>query len=174
MIYIFLIICICVYVFMPDPNVLGVTDSNLWMAFVYPFAHASWRHLFVNSLSLFLMFNPIFKIYEERFGGGSKLGLLFASYIGAVLAGLFTAIDIPTVGASGMAFFLLGVLLMLRPTKQQLMAYIFVVIAIIVQIFRGHSNVALHLVAFAFGCIYIILVLLCKKDFYYTDNNETR
>lgn len=169
MIYIFLIICVCVYAFVPDPTMFGVTEDNLWMAFAYPIAHASWRHLIINMLSLALAFNPIFKLYEMRLGGGSKLGFFLATYIGAVLSALFTACDIPTVGASGMVFFLLGALLMLRPTKQQLISYILVAIAIVVQILRGHSNVALHLIAFAFGCLYIILVLLCKKEYYPLD-----
>lgn len=154
----------------PDALAWGVTADALPMAFSYQFVHASWRHLLVNSLSLALMFNPIFGLYEKRFEGGSKLSFFLAMYAGSVLAALFTATSTPTVGASGMAFFLLGVFLILQPTMRTVKNFIFVGIAILVQIIRGNSNVALHIVAFVFGCLYIIITLLCKKEYLKSEN----
>lgn len=160
MIYIFLIVCVCVYAFYPDCTALGVSLENMNHAYIYQFAHGSWLHLGINALSLILIFNPIRKVYEERFGETSQGLFLLFSYIGSVLAALLTAQDIPTVGASGIVFFLLGELLMLRPTMRQLQGYIYIAIAIIVQLIRGKSNVALHIVAFILGALFIITRLL--------------
>lgn len=163
MIYIFIIVCVCVYAFAPDCTLLGIDIEHMNHAYIYQFAHASWLHLFINALSLYLMFNPIKKIYEERFGYTSSISFLSFAYLGSVLAALLTPQTIPTVGASGIVFFLLGELIMLRPTLRQLQGYIYVLLAIIIQIIRGKSNVALHIVAFILGALFIIIRLLCKQ-----------
>lgn len=163
MIYVFIIVCICVYALMPDCASMGVTYDTLWHAYIYQFAHASWLHLGLNMLSLALMFNPIRKIYEQRFGETSQWFFVFVSYMGSVLAALLTPHDLPTVGASGMVFFLLGELIMLRPTLKQLQAYIYVALAVIIQLIRGNANVSLHIVAFALGALFIIIRTLCKQ-----------
>lgn len=163
MIYLFLIACVCVYAFVPDCTTLGVTCDSLGYAFSYQFAHANWLHLSLNALSLVLMYKPIFNIYELRFGESSSFLFFLSMYLGSVIAALPTAMEVPTVGASGMVFFLLGALLALRPTKQQLKSYIFVAIAVLIQVIRGSSNVPLHLFAFAIGGLFIIFRLLCIK-----------
>ena len=163
MIYIFLIVCLCVYVFVPDCTCMGASAEHLGNAFIYQFAHASWLHLAINSLCLILMFNPIRRIYEERFEETNPWSFFVFSYAGSVLAALLTSVSIPTVGASGIVYFLLGSLIMLRPTLKQLQGYIYVVLAIIIQFIRGNSNVALHIVAFFLGALFIIIRLLCKR-----------
>lgn len=163
MIYLFIIVCICVYAFMPDCTVLGVANDSLMHSFTYQFAHGSWIHLFINALSLILMYNPIRKIYMERFGYVNQFSFFCHLYCGSVLAALLCTQDIPTVGASGIVFFLLGELLLLRPTLRQLQGYIYVAIAIIVQIIRGKSNVALHIVAFVLGALFIIIRVFCRE-----------
>lgn len=163
MIYIFIIVCICVYAFMPDCTVLGVTIEHMNNAYIYQFAHGSWLHLGINALSLMLIFKPILRMYEERFGETSQASFLFLAYAGSVLAALFTAQSIPTVGMSGIVFFLIGELMMLKPNMNQLTSFIYITIAIIVQIIRGKSNVALHIVAFVLGALFIIFRLLRKQ-----------
>ena len=163
MIYVFIIVCVCVYAFMPDCTCMGVSVEHMGNAFIYQFAHASWLHLLINSLSLALMFNPIHKVYEECFVETSRWSFFVPSYAGSVLAALLCAQDIPTVGASGIVFFLLGELIMLRPTLRQLQGYIYVALAIVIQLIRGNSNVSLHLVAFVLGALWIIIRLLCKQ-----------
>ena len=148
---------------MPDCTCMGVSLEHMTNAYIYQFAHASWLHLIINALSLILMFNPIRKIYEERFGETSQWVFFAIPYLGSILAALLTPQSIPTVGASGIVFFLLGELIMLRPTLKQLQGYIYVALAIIVQIIRGKSNVALHIVAFILGALFIILRTLCKR-----------
>lgn len=163
MIYIFIIVCVCVYAFAPDCTLLGISIEHMNNAYIYQFAHASWVHLFINALSLILMYNPIKKIYDERFGYTRPIVYFAYAYLGSVLAAILTPQTIPTVGASGIVFFLLGELIMLRPTLRQLQGYIYVAIAIIIQIIRGKSNVALHIVAFILGALFIITRLLCKQ-----------
>lgn len=163
MIYIFLIVCICVYAFTGDCTWMGVSIEHINNAYFYQFAHASWLHLIINALSLLLMYKPIKKIYEEQFGDTRSWEFFFVLYCGSVLAGLLTPKELPTVGASGMVFFLLGELIILRPTMKQLRGYIYVALALIVQIIRGHSNVSLHIVAFILGALWIIFRTLCKR-----------
>lgn len=163
MIYIFLIVCLCVYVFAPDCTALGVSMEHMNNAYIYQFAHASWLHLIVNALCLLLIFNPVRKMYEQRFGETGQCLFLAFSYLGSVLAALLCAQDIPTVGASGMVFFIIGELIMLRPNISQLWSLIYITIAIIVQFIRGNSNVALHIAAFVLGALFIIFRTLCKQ-----------
>lgn len=70
---------------------------------------------------------------------------------------------VPTVGASGIVFALLGMLLMLNPTLRQLRNYIYVALTVILQLFFGHSNIALHLLAFTFGALAVILRSAAQK-----------
>lgn len=164
MIYLFIIICTCIWALVSDASAYGVSIDHMTYAYCYQFFHASWQHLLVNSLSLALMFTPIKRVYEERFGETSQWEFWFILYLGSVLAALFCARSVPTVGASGMVFFLLGMLIMLRPTLRQLQSYIYVAIAIIIQFFRGNSNVALHIVAFVLGALFIIIRIFCKDQ----------
>lgn len=163
MILIFIILCICVYACTGDCTVYGVTTYDIGNACIYQCFHGSWVHLFVNSLSLILIFKPIKDIFEVKIGEINQFGFFAIAYIGSIFAALFTAQDVPTVGASGIVFFLLGELIMLRPTLKQLQSFIYIAIALVVQFIRGKSNVALHIVAFVLGALFIIICLLRRK-----------
>ena len=139
----------------------ALCTSNPWGCLTYSFFHVSWLHFLINLLALVLMYAPVRNIYCCRFNR-SHTHFLLVLYACAVLAGLCAAADTPTVGASGIVFALLGMLLMLNPTLRQLRNYIYVAISIIIQIFFGHSNIALHLTAFAFGAIAVILPTACR------------
>lgn len=143
----------------------GVSNEHLLNCCVYPFAHASWLHLGVNMLSLGLMFGPICGLWRRKYHDTiyTYTKLFAYSYVAAVLASVVCATDVPTVGASGMVFFLLGVLLMLNPTLKQLKAYIWVAAAVIIQIYFGKSNTALHLVSFAEGALLVIAKEAIRK-----------
>ena len=134
----------------------ALSTGNLWGCLTYSFFHVSWLHLLINVLALALMYAPVRNIYCCRFNR-SHTHFLFVLYACAVLAGLCAAANTPTVGASGIVFALLGMLLMLNPTLRQLRNYIYFALSVIIQLFFGHSNTALHLVAFAFGAIAVIL-----------------
>lgn len=166
MIYIFLALLIFIYGVCPDCIMLamGISNDNLWGCLTYSFAHASWLHLLINCLALALMYKPIENIWLKRFMPADvysdifyKIEFAFVVYVCAVLAGLLAAQDIPTVGASGLAYALLGMLLMLNPTLRQLKNYICVGLVAVLQCFFGHSNVVLHICAFVFGAVAVII-----------------
>ena len=156
----FIIICTAIQIFgnqSPD-FFYGVSNAHLWHSFTYPFVHGSWLHLILNMFALGIMLPPISKIWDRKIcdSAYSIFRLLAASYIASVIAGAACAGDIPTVGASGMAFFLLGVLVILNPTLNQLKSLLWVAAAVAIQIYFGKSNTALHLTSFAFGALYTI------------------
>lgn len=169
MIYLIVIIAIILFCFMQQETMIafGVSDTSLVNAFSYVFIHASWLHLFINCLCLLLLWHPIKRIYCLRYNSNTRT-LSLVLYASAVLAGAVCATSVPTVGMSGCVFFLLGVALMLNPTLRQLKNYVWVLLGTIVQIFFGHSNVPLHLFAFAEGCIYI-----CVREFLYQYTHNT-
>lgn len=172
MIYLFLIICLCVLIFAQDYTMLAVSTEHLLGAFTYQFAHAGWLHYIINALSLMVMFNPIYRLYTQRCGDVPTLCFFVYCYLGSVLAALFSAQAIPTVGASGIVFFLLGVLLMLNPTRRQVRSYIVVLLAIIIQFLKGDSNIALHIVAFVLGCLFVIIRLLWQYNKVYISYDD--
>ena len=157
MIYLFYIAC--VILFIVSPCNCGVSIDNMAGIFTYQFMHANILHLAVNILSLALMYNPIKKLYEERFSAIVIPNLFIVLYLFSIIVGGFCAMPTPTVGASGMVFFLLGMLIILNPTLQQLKNYIYVAIAVIVSIIFGNSNVALHVLSFVFGALYTITLI---------------
>lgn len=157
---IILFIAILFLAFLLCPNgieLLGVSNAAPWHCFTYPFMHISWLHLCINALALILMYNPIRDIYCARYDK-SHTHFFLAVYSCAVLAGVCCASDVPTVGASGLVFTLLGILLPLNPTLRQLRNYIWVVLAVIIQAFLGKSNVPLHICAFLFGALIIVFL----------------
>lgn len=157
MIYLFVIVCIVVYLIEPCNMALGVSNTAPQSAFLYQFSHASVLHLCINMFSLLIMYRPICNIYCTRFNVHHTTAFFLICYLSSAVAAIFTATDVPTIGASGMVFFLLGALVMLRPTIKQLQNMIYVVIAVIISIFTGTSNVALHILSFVLGCLFIII-----------------
>lgn len=150
------IICLIVYICSSDTAAatFGVSDTNLWGAFSYHLFHASWLHLALNALCYYLMYKPVCARWYARFRDN---GMLINMYFAAVFASMFAAQDIPTVGLSGIIFAMLGALLALNPTLKQLQNYIYVGLAVLFQLFFGHSNVALHIFAFIFGALAVVI-----------------
>lgn len=159
MIYLFYLACIVLYIVSPCNLALGVSMEHTAGIFTYQFMHANILHLIVNILSLCLMYEPIKKLYERRFSAIHIPNLFVVLYVSSVMVGGFCALPEPTVGASGMVFFLLGMLIILNPTLQQLKNYIYVGLALLVSIIFGNSNVALHVLSFVFGAIYVITLI---------------
>ncbi len=154
----FLLLIIALYALCPAEilTAMGVADCRLWACLTYPLAHASWLHLAINALALGMMYPPVRNLYCCRYNA-SAWHFFGVVYLIAVLAGLMAAASVPTVGASGMVFALLGMLLALNPTRRQVRNYLWVALAVGVQIYFGQSNVALHLVAFGLGGMAIVV-----------------
>lgn len=162
MIYLYYIICFALYIFCSYTflNEMGVSEGHLIGAFTYQFAHTSLLHLVLNTFCLSVMFNPIHNLYTLRFGWCERGWLFVTCYALSVLAAFPTAMDVPTIGGSGIVFTLLGMLLALNPTKRQLKAFIWVAAAVAVQWWFGKSNTMLHLTAMLFGSLWIIARIL--------------
>lgn len=169
MIYAIVILAILLFIVMPLPDMIafGVSDANLINSYCYVLMHASWLHLLINCISLLMLWIPFSRTYCLRYNTNTFY-VSVVVYWSAVLAGLVCATSIPTVGMSGCVFFLLGAILMLNPTLKQLRNYIWVALCTLVQLYFGHSNVALHLFAFVEGCVYI-----CIREFIYQYTHET-
>lgn len=159
MIYIYSIICIILCVSCSTDTLigLGVCNDNLSGAFSYQIAHISFVHLAINILSLCIMYKPVLNLYRLRIKDIPERRFFFLCYAVSILAGIIAAGGTPTIGASGIVFCLLGMLIMLNPTLNQLKSYIYVAAAIVLQFIFGKSNIALHLVAFAAGALCIIV-----------------
>lgn len=158
MMYIFIIICLLSQIILGD-MAMGVSEEHLYNCFIYMFFHSGWLHLIINVLSLVILWKPIAKLWEKRYNKG-RVWLWILCYLGSVLAGIICVGDVPTVGASGLVFFLLGVLLMLNPTIAQLKRYVWVGITVVAQIIIGHSNVKLHITTFVMG----MLIIICRES----------
>lgn len=143
---------------------IGVYDGALQNAFIYQFGHASMLHLVMNSIVILLTFKYVRKVYELEFGEISQSLFIFIAYIGSVISAFISAVDIPTVGASGMIYFMLGEMIALKPNISSVQTIIMIVIAIIVQIVRGSSNVVLHISALILGILFILIHRYCKKQ----------
>jgi membrane associated rhomboid family serine protease len=170
MMLIFCIICVVVYFLHPSPDVYGVSLHNLCGIFSYQFLHGNLLHLGINIASLLLLYKPFKIIYGNRFNYDNDVVLFLIIYAGSILAALVTPLSIPTVGASGMVFFILGAILGLRPTKQQFINYIWVFLGVIVSVIMGHSNTLLHIAAFLIGVLFAIIRV--KYDNCRPENNR--
>ena len=167
---IFCIICVILFFLHPSPDAYGVSIYNLSGMFSYQFLHGNLLHLAINVASLLLLYKPFKLIYGNRFNYDNDLVLFLIIYAGSVLAALVTPLSIPTVGASGMVFFILGAIPGLRPTKQQFINYIWVFLGVIVSVIMGHSNTLLHIAAFLIGVLFAIMRI--KYDDCRTENNR--
>lgn len=157
MIYLFIIICVCVQIFTHDVLSLGITTNSLTNCFCYQFAHASWLHLAINAFCLAYMFKPIHNLYNKRLGYTKGIWILIASYLSSVVAALIAAKELPIVGASGMVFFLLGMLLALDPTIKQLKSMVWVAASLVVGAIIGNSAVLLHILCFVYGALFVLM-----------------
>lgn len=159
MIVLFVIACIVLFIIEPCNPAFGLSRDQIFGMFSYHFMHVNVLHLIMNMLSLAIIYKPIHHLYIRKLGHFTTPPFFIAIYVLATIAGAAAALHTPTYGASGIVFVLLGMLLALNPTKQQIKNYIYVGIAVVISIFTGKSNVLLHILAFALGGIYI----LCLK-----------
>jgi membrane associated rhomboid family serine protease len=137
----------------------GVSLHNLGGAFSYQFLHGNMLHLIINIASLLLLYNPFKLLFGNRFNYDNSVVLFLIIYAGSVLAALVAPTSTPTVGASGMVFFILGAILAIRPTKQQFINYIWVLLGVIVSAISKNSNTLLHVVAFILGVLFILSII---------------
>ncbi len=176
LLYVFILLCLISFVACSSylQTCLGVCNGHLVGCLSYQIAHISVLHLLINMFSLIILFKNVADLYHIKYYCNEKLSfftsdvvLFIVVYIGSVLSGIICACDVPTLGASGMVFFLLGVLIMLNPTKAQVLNYLWVVVAVFIQWYFGKSNVALHLVSFVEGSLFVIVKESTKRFYEY-------
>jgi membrane associated rhomboid family serine protease len=90
---------------------VGVADGQWWRVVTAAFLHANILHIAFNMYALWLLGRPL-----ERYIGAARFLAIYAvaGISGSAGALLLTSADVPTVGASGAIFGLMGALLVLE------------------------------------------------------------
>lgn len=117
--------------------------------FTYPFVHANIFHLFINMFAYYKL--DLAKKYE------------LISYVVAVAASFFCEKSVPTVGSSGMIFFMVGIVFM---GKHSMVYYRNILLVIFISSVIGYfsnTNILLHAVCFFSGIAYGVIYKLNKK-----------
>lgn len=156
----FILTCLIIYgaSFFVDVRPLGFTDSSpLFTHYSYMFTHLGFGHLLINLIGIFG-----FSTAVRRYDVSSTAFL--AAMLCAVAASMGTGMDLPTVGASGVSYALMGIYTAYN-FKYTWLASVIVIISI--MLFAGqynHANTSLHLLAFIYGfIIYAIKNLWTKR-----------
>jgi len=145
----YLIVISFVIVYLEYSLSLGFTDiSPLYTHFTYMFQHASVLHLVMNSL----MFVTFYRVFKKPF-------LIVPLVIIAFLASFLCEHSLPTVGASGMIYVMIGMYL---SEKRPAMVYVSVVAAFAISYF-GSSNTLLHFICLASGIVYWYIIKFSEQ-----------
>ncbi len=126
--------------------------SPWWTHVTYIFAHASILHLIINLIGFISIFKFLSKIE-------SKMYLLVFSFSAAVIMSFFTEKELPTVGMSGVVYYLIGVFTALvfygRIAYKSWFSYTVFLFALtlslLISYFNKTSNFELHLSCFVVG-----------------------
>lgn len=161
MIYIIILLLFIGYIVSPSGYDL---NSPWWTHITYIFSHINLLHLFLNSFVIFGLFKTLQRIYN-------KWHLSLWVFFIAILMSFLSEYELPTVGASGMAYALVGIMIGLVVKKQLIFAkrinlYIFsigITIGVIVSYFKGTSNIALHLLCLVSGFLVSLSHLIKKR-----------
>jgi membrane associated rhomboid family serine protease len=144
-----------------DNRQLGYTlHPPLYTHLTYAFAHAGLFHLIINAISYISLYNAL--------KGGRIICLsLIISFISAAAASFFSSYELPTVGASGLIFGMLGcyTAAVSLNRKQWKQFSIILLITLILPFFIPRVNALLHLISFAFGVLimWVRLKIGCFK-----------
>lgn len=131
----------------------SLMEGNWWVLITSIFLHASPEHLALNLIALFFFGNAV----EEKLGTRKMLAVFFLSAIGGELAVISTsllglqAFDIPTIGASGGIFGLMGTAMLVKPFEFIIYPYLIPLPIFIIAIFYTISNFSLFLYHIATG-----------------------
>ena len=152
--YILSLIFIVVYLLFG--NEIGfATNSPIWTHFTYSLQHASITHLVINTLVFINVFRTM-----EYFASWKEL--LPTIYVCAVAASFMAVKDVPTVGASGMIYALLGMMSVIvafnkSTLKQKLTFFCSIGIMLLISYFNSNSNFLVHILAFCAGAVLWVL-----------------
>lgn len=150
----YIITLIFIVVFILFDNSLGYTVSSpIYTHFTYMFQHASVLHLAFNSIAFIGLYRALSKL--DRY-------LLPVIVIIAVLCSFAGVYALPTVGASGMNYAMIGMFIIQKDkfNIKKKDFYIFlgsVAVMLVISIFKQNSNYILHLSCLAYGAAYSII-----------------
>ena len=134
--YIFIALCLLLSLINWIHPIMGYTaTSGLYTHFTYIFAHANIFHLAIN---LFVFW----KLYDMV----GKYSFMVSFLIAAVMS-FFAIMSVPTVGASGLTFAMLGMFYLIQPLKWEY--YLYNLIIIVIALFIGY---------YAFFCLCICTI----------------
>lgn len=150
--YVIVTVLILSYIF--GDNTGYSLSSSFGSHFIYQFSHASWLHLLLNSYAIFSLVRILKQVVSKYF-------LLISSYYISSLASFWAVYEKPTVGASGIAYYLLGVFIgeliakkiSFREQQYQVIFYSGVVLGLLISFFSENSNTLLHFLCLISGLV---------------------
>jgi len=149
-------------------HVVGVAHGDWWRLFTAMFLHANFLHIAVNMYSLYF----VGSILEQLIGRWRFLLLYLASGLAGSAGALVWSPNLPTVGASGAIFGVLGALLVLErrghlATGGQIVALI-VINLVITFAFSSYISVGGHVGGLIGGIVLMILLLNFRRSTLYS------
>lgn len=168
--YIIVLIVYIVYIIHPPLQVWGFSSycplskgtsaaeglagcvSGVIPHFTYIFLHTNIFHLLINSISLLTAWIMMQRFYKRwYFFAVSFLLAVATSFIPLCI------FDKPTVGASGVVYAMIGMILPYYHFKKAHVFYLSIFISLVVSFFLKNSNFYLHLFCFIGGVLFTII-----------------
>lgn len=131
----------------------AIVQGKWWVLITSIFLHASPEHLALNLLALFFFGNAV----EEKLGARKMLAIFFLSAFGGEVVVLslsflgFQSAVIPTIGASGGIFGLMGAAMLVKPFEFIIYPYLIPLPIFIIAILYTVSNLSLFIYHIATG-----------------------
>lgn len=147
--FIFYIIALIIWAtsFIFDVLPLGYSETSpLWTRLTYMFTHIGFLHLFFNLLSVDLLLYSLRRFILPDI-------LLPIAIIGAFVATFGTEKALPTIGASGIVYFLFGVLGVMKISIRVIVAISLLVVINVVLSFHN-VNTGVHMMALFLGLVF--------------------
>jgi len=150
----FILVCILAYItsYSIDLRPLGFSSTTgfCFERITYMFVHIKLAHLLINLFS----FNALFRILSKTI----RANVLFTAMILAAVAATFGSEGVlPTVGASGVVFFLFGVYSVLYFSKPLLLFILADAVLNVVSFYFANTNIYVHAFSYAYGIAFILL-----------------
>jgi len=143
--------------FFMDVKEFGYTkESAFYTRYMYMFTHQNILHLIANIYSFHLLYKMVMKLIPEEI----FVPLMFIS---GVLMTYGTEMSKPTIGLSGIAFLLLGILFAASPKQMYIAVIVTTILNTVFYYFNTNVNVFIHLSGFIYGIIIYLIYKLWNK-----------
>lgn len=131
-----------------DASDFGFTKSSPWYThFTYMFFHASIFHLIINLISIDFLIKFADKYFKSS---------VYVSFIAAFVLSFFAGMDDPTIGVSGVIYFLFGSYLAnINKARYWAGGILFIFINIATFLIAHKTNTVLHISCFIAGTTYL-------------------